>query len=163
MSTTKDSEFTTYVFHRVGEPTEDKMQHSIEQISSVEGLKTFDGVHRSVWTWADKLNLEGSIIFVCGDFVGKEDYCDWNQLMDLVIKHGCEIGWHTWTHRRLPGLDEATIIEELSAPFDVDYFAYPHGDLDGDSKRLVEMMGYLCGYSTTQGDEGLYSLRREYL
>lgn len=153
---------TTYVFHRVGPPTEDHFQHSIEQINSVEGLKTFDGVHKSVWTWADKLNLKGSVLFVCGDFVGKDDYCDWNQLMDLVIEHGCELGWHSWSHRDLT-LAGTDVLRELESPIPMFQFAYPYGEFTDDLVSEVAGSGYARAFSTTQGNDNPFSLRREYI
>lgn len=153
------------VFHRIGEPTGDHFTNSLEQILALDGIITFDGAYLSVWEHRDELAGKDAIMFVQGDTVGTEGIMDWSQINDLGENYGFHVGWHGWTHRRLPELPDHAVIAELTAPGGLlPLYAYPHGDWDGRVAGLVKDMGYLRAYSTTQGEEGNdYAIPRVYI
>jgi hypothetical protein len=139
-----------------------------------EGV-SFDGVYLNVWENRDIIP-EGSILFVVGDTVGKDNsfdrhnvpklerFCDWNQIMDLVTERGCELGWHTWSHRDLTNIDPVEILEEITPPFPMRYFAYPYGNYNSRIVDKVINAGYDKAYSVTQGKGNhQFTLPRSYL
>jgi peptidoglycan/xylan/chitin deacetylase (PgdA/CDA1 family) len=86
---------------------------------------------------------------------------------------GMEIGSHTASHRRLPGLDDAELALELrqsravlqdvlGAP--VPGFAYPYGDTDARCESAVREAGYGYALTTRTGwalrDGDPYRIRR---
>lgn len=156
----------TAVFHKIGEPTEDKMTHSIEQILNYNGQITFDGAYRSVYEHRHKLAPKKPILFVQGDTVNdfyNLEVCHWRELYELK-ELGFVLGWHGWTHRKLTDLTESDIYHELDNPLGTDLYAYPHGEFDVIAIAFVEEMDYTKAYSTTQGEEGNdFAIPREYL
>lgn len=151
------------VFHHIGEPTEDKFTHSIEQILAYGGIITFDGAYTSLWEHREKLAEKAPILFVQGDTLGTDGVMTMQQVVELNSL-GFVIGWHGWSHRRLPELPDHEVIKELNPDSNFyKLYAYPHGDFDDRTKQLVKDMGYLRAYSTTQGNDDLFSLRREYV
>lgn len=134
---------------------------------------TFDDAHRSVHRAAlpimERLNIPGTI-FVPTDFpdsgrpmgwpgytewMGTEheqelDCLSWTELGDLQDV-GWEIGSHTCSHPRLPGLDDETLARELRESRLVceEHFgsscstlAYPYGDHDTRVVRATREAGY---------------------
>lgn len=154
------------VFHHIGESGD--YTNTIEQILAYDGLVTFDGAYKSVWENAYLMRgklKHMPIIFVQGDTVGTEGVCNRAEILTLS-QTGFLLGWHGWSHRRLPELSDDEVRKELSPP---DWlmanalYAYPHGDFDERTKQLVREAGFWEGYSTTQGNDDRYSLHREYI
>lgn len=142
-------------FHKIGEPTEDKFTHSIDQILAFDGIITFDGAYSSVYEHRIELAPRQPILFVQGETVAADGICTSQQIEELAGL-GFVLGWHGWTHRKLTDLPDHAIVRELSNPDPDNYrlYAYPHGDWDERTAKLVKQMGYLKAYSTTQGEEG---------
>lgn len=156
----------TAVFHRIG-PKED-FQNPIEEILAFDGIITFDGVYKSVFEHRKALKGRDAIMFITGSQVGREGFCSWPELETLHRSFGFIAGWHGHTHRRLTELSDHAVIAELtpsckSPQLFNNLYAYPHGDFDERTRNLVEQMGYKRAYSTTQGDDHPFSLRREYI
>ncbi len=138
---------------------------------------SFDGVYRNVWLYRDILPFflanEKPILFIMGGYTGEnnkfdegmplEEYCDWNQLISLVSNYGCEMGWHTWSHRDLTTLTDREIIEEITPPFTMKYFAYPYGKFNARIIELVKEVGYEDAWSVDQGDDSRFQRKRSYL
>lgn len=146
----------TAVFHKIGEPTEDKFTHSIEQILAFDGQITFDGAYKSVYWEREKLAPLKPILFVQGNTVNdffNTEVCDWRELYEMK-EMGFILGWHGWTHRKLTELTEVDIYHELDNPLGTTLYAYPHGEWDWKAAAFVEEMDYIKAYSTTQGEEG---------
>lgn len=143
------------VFHHISNKRKD-FHNSIEQILSFDGVLTFDGAYTSVWDYRDDLAQKDAVIFVQGDTVGTHGVMTWEQIEALAsYPYNLHLGWHGWTHRRLTDLPDHAVIAELSAPRGgALLYAYPHGDWDERTAKLVKDMGYLRAYSTTQGEEG---------
>ncbi len=96
-----------------------------------------------------------------------------DELRQLVASGRVELGGHTLTHPRLSQLDEAQQRQEIEqnkaqleaitgAP--LLSFAYPYGDYDATSKRLVQEAGYPFAVATHSGPLALhqdpYAIRR---
>lgn len=170
----------TYLLHNIGtppvyDPVVASNYNTVDQIKETKGLLTFDGVYKNVWYNAELIEMDKRevILFVMGDYVGKdnrfdvgmphEEYCDWNQIIELVTDYGAELGWHTWSHPDLTTLSEDEIRREVTPPFPMNYFAYPYGRYNDTVRRIVEETGYLNAWSVTQGDGDPYSLKRDYI
>ena len=76
---------------------------------------------------------------------------------------GITFGAHSHTHPSLPALSTAAIREEITASRDIiakrlgtvpAVFAYPHGDFDERTERVLEEEGFLAAVTTR---EGLYT------
>lgn len=88
----------------------------------------------------------------------------WNQVEEMA-RHGFEFGSHTHSHLILPREPEDQVRDELTSSAD-DLrmrlgcepvgFAYPDGQYDEQSERLVEDAGYRCAFTC---DEGLAARR----
>lgn len=149
------------VFHHIGEPTPDRFTHSIEQILSYPGQITFDGIYTSVFDHRLQLQGKRAILFVSGDQIGREGFCNITQLIELQ-RQGHILAWHGWSHRRLTELSDEEIRMELQRPdWAQPLYAYPHGDFDDRSIQILKEMGYKNAYSTTQGrqDDGFAIIR----
>lgn len=155
----------TAVFHKIGEPSEDHMVNSLEQILAFDGQITFDGAYMSVYEHRKQLAfLESPLLFIQGYSVGTEGIMSWQQIMELVFDNNFQLGWHGHSHRRLTELRDSEVEEELTCPLPLDLYAYPHGDWDSRVAKIVQEMGYLRAYSTTQGEEGNdFAIPRIYL
>lgn len=145
------------VFHKVGEPSEDHIVNSLEQILNFDGQVTFDGAYESVYKHREILRDRDVIIFIQADTLGKSGVMNFSQVSELCIRYGFHLGWHGWSHRKLTELPDYAVIAELSPPAEwnvLPLYAYPHGDWDERTASLVKQMGFLRAYSTTQGEEG---------
>lgn len=152
------------VFHHIGQPSEDHMVNSLEQILGFKGQVTFDGAYRSVYEHRKVLGKRNPLLFIQGNTINTEGVCSLAEIMELM-DWGFKLGWHGYTHRRLTELTDQEVRDELYCPlseFVFDY-AYPHGDFDDRTKQLVQEMGYQWAFSTTQGNDDPFSLRREYV
>lgn len=151
------------VFHRIGTPTPDRFTHSIEQILAFNGTVTFDGIYVSVFNHRKQLIPKKPILFISGDQIGREGFCNKEQLLELKDL-GFTLGWHGWSHDRLNELDDEQKRLELRRPDWVEpLYAYPHGDFDERCKQVLQAYGYEKAYSTTQGNDDTFSIKRLYV
>ena len=70
----------------------------------------FDGIYLNVYENQDVLEGKSGVMFVMGDYMGKdnsfdlahvpklEKYCTIEQVGELCGRYDFEIGWHTWSH-----------------------------------------------------------------
>ena len=169
----KDSESTTYLLHNIGN-LKNANYNTREEVLKAEGLLTFDGVYKNVWENRDVLEGKDVILFVMGDYVGKdnsfdtkmplEELCDWNQIMDLVINYGCHLGWHTWSHRDITKLSYDEIRNEVTPPFPMDYFSFPYGKFNQSVYAATANAGFEYAFGAGKwGDGSRYQLKRKYL
>lgn len=152
------------VFHRVGTPSEDKMCHSLEQILDYEGQVTFDGAYLSVWDNREALAKLNPILFVQGNTINTKGVCTYSQILEME-DIGFQLGWHGYTHRRLPSLSDDELAKELNPPNEFRrYYAYPHGEFDERCRDVIRNKSiFFQAFSTTQGDDDDFSLKREYV
>lgn len=151
------------VFHRIGVPNPQEFTNSIQQIMDYDGLVTFDGVYVSVFEHRGTLAKKKPILFISGDQIGREGFCNKEQLLELR-KLGFTLGWHGWSHRRFNELSDDEKRLELRKPDWIEpVYAYPHGDFDDRSKHVLKAYGYFKAYSTTQGDGDDFAVIRHYI
>ena len=127
----------------------------------------FDGVYYNVFENRDVLENKSGILFIMGNFIGKdntfdleyvpklEKYCDCSELNELTNKYDFELGWHTWNHPDLTKLTRSEIIEEITPPFKMKYFAYPYGNFNQLVIDCVKEIGYEQAWSVTQGSQDI--------
>ena len=115
------------------------------------------------------------ILFVMGDYIGKdnsfenvkeglplEKYCTQKQL-DQLVAMGCELAWHTWSHRDLTTLTKEEIIKEITPPVPMKKLAYPYGRFNSEVLEAVREVGFEEAFSVTQGDNSQFQRTREYV
>jgi hypothetical protein len=143
----------------------------------------FDGIYRNVYVNQDCLIGKKGIMFVMGDFFGKdnrfdlahvpqlEEYCTLEEVMELCEKYDFELGWHTWSHRDLTKLTEDEIMYEITPPSNIkcEYFAYPYGTYNDLVIECVKKLNYEAAFSVTQGSRNInepdyrYKIYRDYI
>ena len=108
-------------------------------------------------------------LFVPTGLVGREvpwepsaRVAGWEELEQTVAR-GVAIGSHSRTHRVLPSLSSANLVEELAGSLsDLDehlserqpILAYPHGRHDAATREAAAAAGYQAAYGTTPGRNG---------
>lgn len=132
-----------------------------------------DGVYRSIYDNKDILVGKDVTLFVIGDYVGqdnhfdvglpREHFCDWNEIMKLVITLGCKLGWHTWSHPDLTTLAYGDVIRQVTPPFRMDHFAYPYGRFNAKVIEAVRDAEFKEAWGVFSGDSTAYQRRRRYL
>lgn len=152
-----------------------------EQILNCNESIGFDGIYLNVYENQEILKDKSGIMFVMGDFVGKdnsfdlahvpalEKYCTWEQVYELCAKYNFKLGWHTWSHRDLTKLSYDVIMKEVTPPFKMDFFAYPYGSYNDLVIECVKEAGFKAAYSVTQGSKNIdekdfiYKIYRDYI
>lgn len=137
--------------------------NSIQQIIDCQEPIGFDGIYRNVYENQSCLENKSGILFVMGDFVGKnnsfdlahvprlEQYCDWDEIMFIIKNYNFTLGWHTWSHPDLTTLSREEIMREITPPVPMYYFAYPYGRYNDLVVECVKLVGYKAAWSVTQG------------
>ncbi len=101
----------------------------------------------------DDHGMEGTFFIIPGRVDRPSSpYMTWTQVQ-TIYDHGNEIGGHTQNHLHLPTLPESQQRSEicdgrqalLNRGYPQVSFAYPFGDHDATSERLVQECGYLSG------------------
>lgn len=163
------------ILHNIG-PKWNANYNTPEEVEKTNDRLSFDGVYQNVWLHRELLRKPRrgkTILFVMGKYVGgdnsfdapmpPETYCDWNQIMDLVINYNCELGWHTWTHPNLTLLTDERLIQEITPPVPMKHFAYPYGNLNGRVVSAVSKAGYEDAWSVGEGNGLVFQRHRRYL
>lgn len=140
--------------------------HTREQILNCNESIGFDGIYHNVLLNEDVLENKSGIMFVMGDYLGKDNafdlknvpylerYCTLDQVNYLCDKYDFEIGWHTWSHRDLTKLtDIDEIMYEVTSPFPCKYFTYPFGLYNEIVVECVKKAGYERAYSVRNADK----------
>jgi hypothetical protein len=152
-----------------------------EQILNCQDPIGFDGIYKNVYENRDVLKDKKGILFVMGDYVGKdntfdlphvpklETYCTWKEIADIVEDCDFRVGWHTWSHPDLTTLNKDQIMREITPPYHMDYFAYPYGRFNQLVIDCVKEAGYKQAYSVTQGSTDMsdpdysFKIYRDYI
>jgi hypothetical protein len=148
--------------HNIG--TENHSNYNTrEQILATNEPLGFDGIYRNVYENQDVLIGKSGIFFVMGNYMGKdnsfdlpnvpklENYCNWDEVIELCTKYDFKLGWHTWSHQDLTTLTLEQIMVEITPPFHMEYFAYPYGNYNDLVVDCVKKAGYKAAWSVTQG------------
>jgi peptidoglycan/xylan/chitin deacetylase (PgdA/CDA1 family) len=161
------------ILHNIGPHKHNSNYNTIEEILAHDGPISFDGVYRSVYKYRQALKGKDITLFVTGYYVGKdnafdegqplEEFCNWNEIMEIVKVTGAKIGWHTWNHLDLTKWPRELIREQVTPPIPMDYFAYPYGKFNDMVIEEVKRAGFKKAYSVTEGDGSDYKLKRKYL
>lgn len=162
------------LLHNIG-PRVNSNYNTREEIAACKDVLGFDGVYKSVLRNADILAGKKVVLFVMGNYVGKdnsfdvgmprEEYCSWEELDWLCERLGAQLGWHTWSHPNLTLLSDAEVIREITPPPDrpMKLLAYPYGNVDARVARLAQEAGFEAAWSVTQGDGSQWQQKRPYL
>lgn len=138
----------------------------IDRVLSLRSKAARDLTRTELLKFAGGLDFAERLAFVAsiGEAVGRRDGPDagsamltWDHLRDMR-RSGIDIGGHTLTHPRLPGLPPETVQEEIAESrrilserlgMHIRFFAYPFGWFDEDTKRAVAAAGYTAALSAT--------------
>lgn len=146
-----------------------------EQILACNDSIGFDGIYLNVYENQDVLEGKSGIMFIMGDYMGKdnsfdlahvpklEKYCTLEQVQELCEKYDFEIGWHTWSHPDLTKLSKEEIIKEITPPFPMKYFAMPYGKWNDLVIECVKEAGYEKAYSVIETDGTQWTIPRPYI
>ncbi len=116
--------------------------------------------YTAAWPLLQKYHFSATVYLVV-DFLGKPGYMSWQQAQELKAA-GVEIGAHTLDHVDLAKLSPAqartqiagsrtALQQRLSAP--VDTFAYPSGQFNTETPKLVAEAGFSSAVTTAFGDK----------
>lgn len=146
--------------------------NTLDQITRFDGVLTFDGVYKNVYHNKAAFKDHHAILFVMGNYVGGdnsfdkgmplEEYCDWNEIMEMVTEFGWDLGWHTWSHPDLTKCDTDQIIREITPPIPMKYFAYPYGKFNVEVEILVERR-FEASFGVNEGNGSIHQIKRPYL
>lgn len=147
-----------------------------EQILACQDEIGFDGIYKNVYENQDVLEGKSGIFFVMGDYLGKdnsfdlqnvpklEQYCTLEEIKEMADKYNFKLGWHTWSHPDLTTLSDEEIRRELSCPkIFGEYLAYPYGRYDERVVRIAKEMGFKDAWSVTQGTDEPFKRFRNYI
>lgn len=166
-----------WLLHNIGESPSPKGHiksnyTTRQKVHDTDGKLTFDGIYKNVYENRDLLVGREVILFVMGDYVGKdnsfdvgmppEKFCTWDEIMDLHENYKCKLGWHTKSHRDLTLLTDEELIEEIKPPFEMDSFAYPYGKYN---QRVIDVVKkyYKDAYSVNETSGDQYTKPRWYV
>lgn len=163
-----------YLLHRIEPIKINANFNTPEEVEKSEGQLSFDGVYKSVYSYADLLKGRDITLFIMGAHVGgwnKFDvgqplaqFCDWNEIMDLKHHFGIKFGWHTWDHFDLTTVGDAALTSQIKPPFPMDYFAYPYGKFDDRVIEAVKKAGFKEAFAAGHlGDGTQWQRKRQYL
>lgn len=166
------------ILHNIGDK-QTPNYNTRQQVLDCNDVLTFDGVYKNVWENRDVLKGKEVILFIMGDYIGgnndfdikaplngaliyPEDYCDWQQICELVTM-GCKLGWHTNSHRDLTKLTREELIEEITPPFSMDYFAMPYGTYNNEVIEIIKQCGYKQAFSVYQTNGTQWTIPRSFI
>lgn len=161
------------LLHRIG-PRYSSNWNTPDEIAAYQGPISFDGIYSEVFDHLDLLIGKDIILFVMGKYVGGTNYFDkgemlgeyltWPEIEEVVKVTGAKVGYHSWSHRDLTKLGYESIVREVTPPFPMDYFAYPHGRVDERVAAIVKECGYSEAWAAgPHGDGSQFQRKRSYL
>lgn len=163
-----------YLLHQIG-PRINSNHNTLEEILASEGPISFDGVYESVYQNYKALKGKDVTFFVIGKYVGDDNsfdvgqplsrFCTWAQIFEMVDYLDAKLGYHSWSHQCLIGLDHQALVNEIVPPGPLDFdggFAYPAGRVD---EKVADVARFFYGeaWSVFEGDGSTYQKHRKYL
>jgi peptidoglycan/xylan/chitin deacetylase (PgdA/CDA1 family) len=136
---------------------------------------TFDDGYRDNYENAlpiiEEMGMKATLFMVVND-IGRPKYCTMDDLNDWC-RRGMELGSHTANHLEMPKLDSLKKEEEIAASKllmewrglpTVFFLAYPYGEFDKETQKLLEKNDYLGGVTGNTGlntfKTNMYELHR---
>lgn len=123
----------------------------------------FDDGYRSAYIHAvpilDKAGFKSDQFIITG-FIGAKGYVTKSEILSME-QRGHEIGAHTRNHPHLNTMSPSSQREEIAgSKLDLEvlldhpvlHFAYPYGDYDGDTLRIVREAGFQSARTVNWGD-----------
>lgn len=160
------------LLHNIGRRVNSNYNSRQEVMACDEALSC-DGVYKSIYDNMDILAGKDVTLFVMGDYVGLDNHfdagqiverlCNWSEIIELVTKFKCKMGWHTWSHPDLTALAYQDVVREITPPFPMDYFAYPYGKFNAHVIEAVRRAGFKEAWGVFRGDGTAYQRTRRYL
>lgn len=164
------------LLHNIGHVKGNSNYNTPDQIWNTEEQLGFDGVYQNVWVHRELLKKPRkgkTVLFIVGNYVGKDNsfdkgmplemFCNWDQIMDLVINYNCELGWHTWSHPDLRSLEHGKLMAEITPPIPMKWFAYPYGAMNLSVAEAVKKIGFTEAWTVNEGDNGPFQRHRKYI
>ncbi|MCR4326212.1 MAG: polysaccharide deacetylase family protein [Candidatus Roizmanbacteria bacterium] len=136
-----------------------------EEYATPSVVLTFDDGYQDFYTVVFPLLKKYHVkatVYIINRFLGWKDFLTTKQLRELGESSLVEIGAHTLNHAYLKGLDTKTAayqimqskreLEELLGK-PVETFAYPYGEFDPETMRIVKEASYSAAVSVVPGME----------
>jgi peptidoglycan/xylan/chitin deacetylase (PgdA/CDA1 family) len=137
---------------------------------------TFDDGFENNYTAAYPVLKELGIsaaIFIIPEWIGKEGYLTWDQVVEMSDSGLISIGSHTMSHAYLAGIEDKRLEPEISDSKhfieahigkEVRNFSYPLGAFDSDARDMVIKTGYTIAVATNPGGKypknDLFAMKR---
>jgi len=161
------------LLHQIGDRKYGSNFNNLSEIINCYDVLSFDGIYESVYQNYKHLKGKRIVFFVMGKYVGLDNsfdvgqplskYCTWDQVREMAEYLHASIGYHSFSHPDLTKLSDAEVIQEISPPFPMNFFAYPGGVVDARVAKLVQEAGYTEAWSVNQGDGSQFQKKRTYL
>ena len=99
-------------------------------------------------------------LFVVPSYIGRKNYIDKNQLLEIDRSKLIKVSSHTYSHKRLNQINQKEIYRELRISKEyletllgkeVESLCYPEGKFDNDTIRIAKEVGYKKQYSSLPG------------
>ena len=99
-------------------------------------------------------------LFVVPYYIGRKNYINKNQLLEIDRSKLIRVSSHTYSHKRLNKIDKKEIYRELQISKEyletllgkqVESLCYPEGKFDNDTIRIAKEVGYKKQYSSLPG------------
>lgn len=171
------------IIHSIGQKNNPNYT-SREKILACQDDLSFDGIYLNVYDNRDvlqtKLN-EGRkiILYWTSDYIGgnndfdiaepynnaiifPEKFITMEQLLELE-EMGCELGWHTISHKDLTKLSREEQIKEITPPFKMRTFCYPYGKWNQQIIDIVKSCGFTQGWSVERTDGTEWTIPRSFI
>lgn len=172
------------IIHSIGNQNNPNYTTREKILNCKDNILTFDGIYTNVYENKDILQKkldEGKriILFWTSGYLGgnndfdiaepfnnavilPETFTTMEQLRELEAM-GCELGWHTITHRDLTKLSREEQIKEITPPFPMKTFAYTYGKWNNDIIEIVKSCGFEEAYSVERTDNTQWTIPRRFL
>lgn len=171
------------IIHNIGEKNNPNYT-SREKILACNDDLSFDGIYLNIYENKDVLKTkldEGRkiILYWTSDYIGgnndfdvknpfngavvfPEKFTTMEQLLELEAL-GCELGWHTKSHRDLTKLSREEQIKEITPPFKMRTFAYTYGKWNQQIIDIVKSCGFEKAVSVERTDGTQWTIPRTFI
>ena len=127
-----------------------------------EAMLTFDDGFHGIWDCRDFLyeNNLMPTVFISVDLVGKDNYLNWDEIMELQM-HGVVFESHAWSHRRLTEVPRQELERELRDSRcllserlgrSINRLCFPQGRFNEEILSLSRQYGYTEFFSCIYGN-----------